>query len=38
MASTPTFIIIVCITFAAVVCSIIFARPMARWLKQHSER
>ena len=38
MTSGATFIVVVCITFAAVVCSIIFARPMARWLKQHSER
>ena len=32
---TP-FIVVVGVAFGVTVASIIFARPMARWLRQHS--
>jgi hypothetical protein len=35
MLSGTGFIVTVCIIFAIVVCSVIFARPMARWLQHH---
>jgi ABC-type sulfate transport system permease component len=35
MAMNATFMV-VGIAFAATVCSLIFARPMARWLKHHT--
>jgi len=35
--SSATFIVIVCLAFILAVCSMIFARPMARWIKHHSE-
>jgi hypothetical protein len=35
--SSQVFLVIVCLAFILAVCSMIFARPLARWLKNHSE-
>jgi hypothetical protein len=36
MPSTAWFFAFVCVFFASIVMSIIFARYFARWLRQHS--
>jgi hypothetical protein len=36
MPSATWFLVFVCISFSAIVMSLIFTRPFARWLRQHS--